>query len=186
MTGSVAADGQTPVTGNLQMGANRITGLANGIASTDAATVAQVTASTAGLGTMSTQNANNVAITGGAISGTTGAFTTFSASGTATFTSTGAVKIPAGTTGQQPSPTTGMIRYNSTNAQFEGYFASAWGQLGGGATGGGGNQVFNLNDQTVTVDYTIPTGKNASSAGPITIDTGITVTVPTNSTWVIV
>jgi len=194
MTGSVAADGQTPVTGNLQMGANRITNLANGIASTDAATVAQVTASTAGLGTMSTQNANNVAITGGAINGTTvgattastGAFTTFTASGTATFTSTGAVKIPAGTTGQQPSPTTGMIRYNSTNAQFEGYFASAWGQLGGGATGGGGNQVFNLNDQTVTVDYTIPTGKNASSAGPITIDTGITVTVPTNSTWVIV
>ena len=116
----------------------------------------------------------------------TGAFTNFTANGTASFTSTGAVKAPAGTTGQRPSPTTGMIRYNSTNAQFEGYFASAWGQLGGGATGGGGNQVFVENDQTVTVDYTITTNKNAMSAGPITIDTGITVTVPTNSTWVIV
>jgi hypothetical protein len=116
----------------------------------------------------------------------TGAFTNFTANGTASFTSTGAVKAPAGTTGQRPSPTTGMIRYNSTNSQFEGYFSSAWGSLGGGATGGGSNQVFVENDQTVTVDYTITTNKNAMSAGPITIDTGITVTVPTNSTWVIV
>ena len=42
MTGSVASDGQTTITGNIQMGANRITGLANGIAVTDAATVGQV------------------------------------------------------------------------------------------------------------------------------------------------
>lgn len=42
LTGSVASDGQTPITGNLQMGANRITGLADGIASTDAATVNQI------------------------------------------------------------------------------------------------------------------------------------------------
>jgi hypothetical protein len=43
MTGSVASDGQTPITGNLQMGANRITGLADGIVATDAATVNQLT-----------------------------------------------------------------------------------------------------------------------------------------------
>jgi hypothetical protein len=42
MTGSIASDGQTTITGNLQMGANRITGLADGIAATDAATVSQV------------------------------------------------------------------------------------------------------------------------------------------------
>jgi len=143
MTGSVASDGQTPITGNLQMGANRITGLADGIASTDAATKSQVDASVAGLGTMSTQNANNVAITGGAISGTTASFTTFTASGTAAFTSTGAVKIPAGTTAQQPTPTTGMIRYNSTNSQFEGYFASAWGSLGTGAAGSNTQVQYN-------------------------------------------
>ena len=143
MTGSVASDGQTPITGNLQMGANRITGLADGIASTDAATKSQVDASVAGLGTMSTQNANNVAITGGAISGTTASFTTFTASGTASFTSTGAVKIPAGTTAQQPTPTTGMIRYNSTNSQFEGYFASAWGSLGTGAAGSNTQVQYN-------------------------------------------
>jgi len=151
LTGSLASDGQTPATGNLQMGANRITGLANGIASTDAATVAQVTASTAGLGTMSTQNANNVAITGGAINGTTigattastGAFTTFSASGTATFTSTGAVKLPVGTTGQQPTPATGMLRYNSTISNFEGYYAASWIPLGGLASGSNTQVQYN-------------------------------------------
>jgi hypothetical protein len=42
MTGSLAADGQTTATGNLKMGANRITGMADGIAATDAATVGQI------------------------------------------------------------------------------------------------------------------------------------------------
>jgi hypothetical protein len=48
LTGSLATDGQTTATGNLKMGANRITGLADGIATTDAATVSQVTAASAG------------------------------------------------------------------------------------------------------------------------------------------
>jgi hypothetical protein len=194
LTDSLAADGQTTATGNLKMGNNRITGLADGLASTDAATVSQVAASVAGLGTMSTQNANAVTITGGTINGTsvgattasTGAFTNFTASGTASFTSTGAVKVPVGTTAQQPTPVTGMIRFNSTTSLYEGYGASAWGALGGGATGGGSDQIFNLNGQNVTTSYSIPSGKNASSAGPITIDTGATVTIPTGSVWVIV
>jgi hypothetical protein len=42
LTGSLAADGQTTATGNLKMGNNRITGLADGLASTDAATVNQI------------------------------------------------------------------------------------------------------------------------------------------------
>ena len=42
ITGSVAADGQTPITGNLQMGGNKITGMADGTATTDAATYGQV------------------------------------------------------------------------------------------------------------------------------------------------
>ena len=48
LTGSLAADGQTTATGNLKMGANRITGLADAIASTDAATLSQVTTAVAG------------------------------------------------------------------------------------------------------------------------------------------
>ncbi len=42
LTGSVASDGQTTMTGNLPMGNNKITGLANGVASTDAVTKGQV------------------------------------------------------------------------------------------------------------------------------------------------
>ena len=61
----------------------------------------------------------------------------------------------------------------------------SWGTAGG-ASGGGTNQVFYENDQTVTEDYTISDGKNAMSAGPITIDDGATVTIPDGSTWVIV
>jgi hypothetical protein len=99
---------------------------------------------------------------------------------------TDAIKVPVGTTAQRPTPATGQIRYNSSNNQFEGYNGTTWGQLGGGATGGGGNTVFFENSQNVTVNYTITTSKNAMSAGDITVDSGVTVTVPTGSRWVIV
>lgn len=42
LTGSVARDGQSPMTAALPMGNNRITGMANGVATTDAAAVGQV------------------------------------------------------------------------------------------------------------------------------------------------
>jgi hypothetical protein len=101
-------------------------------------------------------------------------------------TSTGYFDLPAGTTGQRPgSPNSGMVRFNTDTNQFEGY-STAWGALGGGATGSSGNQVFYENDQTVTANYTITSGKNAVTAGPIEIGAGITVTVPANSSWVIV
>jgi len=62
LTGSVAADGQTPMTGNLQMGSNKVTGLAAGTLSTDAVNLGQITGGT-----------------------TAGSFTTLSASSTVTF-----------------------------------------------------------------------------------------------------
>ncbi len=54
------------------------------------------------------------------------------------------------------------------------------------AEGGGSDEVFHENDQAVTTDYTIATGRNAMTAGPITINSGATVTVSAGSTWVIV
>jgi len=57
---------------------------------------------------------------------------------------------------------------------------------GGGAAGGGSDQIFFENDQTVTTNYTIPTGKNAGTFGPVSINSGITVTVPTGSVWTVV
>jgi hypothetical protein len=244
LTGSVAADGQTPMTGQLDMNSNKIVNLANGTALTDAVTLGQLVDPTF---------TGNVNIGG-----------TLTVAGNVTLNSTGDIKLPAGTTAQRPAdPVNGMVRYNTTLGQYEGFntvastadllaisntlfVASAttdgphglvtgdyvtitgctpaayngsftvtvtgdatfnytmltnplgaatvvgtytiglWSGIGGGATGGGNNQVFVLNDQTVTVSYNIPTGKNAMSAGPITIATGVIVTVPTNSTWVIV
>lgn len=57
---------------------------------------------------------------------------------------------------------------------------------GGGASGAGGNQIFFLNDLVVTANYTIPSDKNAGTFGPITINSGITVTVPSGVVWSIV
>lgn len=48
------------------------------------------------------------------------------------------------------------------------------------------NGVFYENAQTVTANYTITNGKNAMSAGPITINSGITVTVGTGETWTVI
>ena len=101
------------------------------------------------------------------------------------FNGTGSITLPNGTTGERPTPVTGMVRYNSTEGTFEGYSDGAWGAIGGGATGGGGDQVFYENELTVTADYTLTTARNAMSTGPITIDSGITVTVPTDQRWVI-
>jgi hypothetical protein len=53
-------------------------------------------------------------------------------------------------------------------------------------TGGGSNLAFYLNDITITTSYTIPTGKNAGTFGPVTIGSGIVVTVSPGSYWSVV
>lgn len=58
--------------------------------------------------------------------------------------------------------------------------------ISGGAMGGGANRVFFENDTTITEDYEITTGKNAMSAGPLTINSGVTITIPSGSDWTIV
>lgn len=57
---------------------------------------------------------------------------------------------------------------------------------GAGAVGGGSDEIFYENGQNVTTDYTITDGKNAMSAGPITVDSGVTVTVGSGETWTVV
>jgi len=113
--------------------------------------------------------------------------------GTATFggnvllSGTGVLDLPVGTTAQRPgTPNNGMIRYNSSLSRYEGYSGSAWGQLGGGATGGGTDQVFYTNDQSVDTDFTLTGTLNAMSAGPISIASGVTVTVSSGATWTVV
>jgi hypothetical protein len=101
------------------------------------------------------------------------------------FTSTGALQVPVGTTAQQPTGANGKIRYNSTTGKYEGYSSAAWSSLGGGATGGGSDTVFIQNSKVITTSYSIPSTQNAMSTGPLTINSGVTVTVPSGSKWVV-
>jgi hypothetical protein len=100
--------------------------------------------------------------------------------------STDAVEMPTGTEAQRPTAVTGMFRFNTDSGSFEGYNGTAWGAVGGGASGGGGDAVFYENDQTVTTSYTISSDKNAMSTGPLSINSGVTVTVETGARWVII
>ena len=100
-----------------------------------------------------------------------------------TINSTGALKLPIGTTAQRPTSSTAQLRYNSTLAILEMYDGANWIPVGG-ATGGAGAIFENKN--TVSANYTVTTNYNAMSAGPITVASGVTVTVPSGSRWVIV
>ena len=100
---------------------------------------------------------------------------------------TGALRVPVGTTAQRPgSPATGDFRWNSTLASAEIYNGSAFAAVGGGAgaTGGGTDEVFFESDQAATTSYTLSSGKNAHTVSP-TINSGVTITVPSGAILVI-
>jgi len=88
-------------------------------------------------------------------------------------------------------PTTAGNKHIPTGGatdQYLKYSASGtaqWADVSGGATGAGGDKIFVENGQTVTTSYTIPSGSNAMSTGPIAIDAGVVVTVSSGSNWVI-
>ena len=99
---------------------------------------------------------------------------------------TDAMLVPVGTTAQRPvTLTAGLMRYNSSYTLFEGYNGVSWSQLGG-AQGGGGDQIFWQNGNTVTANYTVPVGTNAGTFGPVAVGSGVTVTVSSGSVWSIV
>jgi hypothetical protein len=162
LTDSVAADGQTPMTGDLDLNTNKVINLEPGTVAGNAVEYDQFVAA----------SSTAVAIVGGTINGTTigattaatGRFTTLESTGNTTvggtlavtgistftgngsFNGTGALKIPAGTTGQQPTPVTGMLRFNTTSTKFEGYNGTLWGSLGEPA---GSNTQIQFNNSGV-------------------------------------
>ena len=100
---------------------------------------------------------------------------------------TGATQMPSGTSAQRP-PTAGDFRYNSTTNEFEGYSGSspAWGAIGGGggATGGGSEAIFHLSEKEMNTSYEIE-GSGANNAGvwgPLTVASGVALTVPSGTT----
>jgi len=141
-----------------------------------------------GSGTPNTGNFTTLGATGDVTLGdAVGDSVTFNA-GTAVvpndliFDGTGTIRTPRGTTAQRPTASLGMLRYNTTLSEFEGYAAGAWGSIGGGASAGG---AIYENTQTISANYTMTTGTNGHSVGPITVDTGVTVTIPTGSSWLV-
>ena len=76
----------------------------------------------------------------------------------------------------------------ATDAAVAGYalVSDGSGTLSWGVAGGASQGLFWENDQTVTSNYTITNGKNAGSFGPITIQSGVTVTVGSGETWTVV
>ena len=79
-----------------------------------------------------------------------------------------------------PSQSGNAGKFLTTNAS-----TASWAALAG-ATGGGTDEVFYENDQTITTSYELTANKNAMSAGPLTINSSIEVTVPSGATWIIV
>ena len=99
---------------------------------------------------------------------------------------TGSAIMPTGTTGERDvSPSAGFLRFNSTLSKPEVYNGSSWGSVGGGATGAGGDEVFVENTTIVTTSYTLTASKNALSVGPVTINSGATVTVGSGQRWLV-
>jgi hypothetical protein len=103
-----------------------------------------------------TWNGTTLAVTGTAA--VTGALT---ASLDSTFSSTGALTISKGTTGERPSPISGMLRFNTTSAEFEGYNGTAWASVGGAA----------LSNDTSTATNVFPLFANATSGTASTLFT---------------
>ena len=91
-----------------------------------------------------------------------------------------ATKVQATNTG---AVVTGIL----TATSFSGDGSSLSNLPAGAPVGGAStNTVFFENDKAVAVNYQITSTKNAMSAGPIAINAGIAVTVPSGCSWTIV
>ena len=98
-------------------------------------------------------------------------------------------RMPVGTTLERDgSPAVGDFRYNSTTGEFEGYAGSspAWGGIGAGAgyfkgdngtVGSSAGDIFRINEAALDADVTITSTENGSATGPLTVSSGITLTV---------
>ena len=51
--------------------------------------------------------------------------------------------------------------------------------------GGGQDQCFVENSRTITTSYTLTTGRSSSSVGPVTLNSGVVVTLPSGAKWVV-
>jgi len=192
LTTAITKDGQTATTARIPFAAgidSTLTTDSSGVGSGSIITAGGVgvaKAITAGGAISSTSTTDATSTSTGSIitAGGVGVAKALQVGGDSAFTSTGALQIPASTTANRPAGVAGKIRYNTTLSAFEGY-GTAWSSIGGGATGAGGDAVFQENQLIVTTSYTLSTGKSAMSVGPITINGSVIVTVPSGYRWVV-
>ncbi len=94
-------------------------------------------------------------------------------------------------TGDLPPKTGSNLAFNSSNGTltataFAGDGSALTGiSTGSGAQGGGSDEIFYLSDKNATANYTV-TGHNAMAAGPLTIDSGVTISVDSGCALAIV
>jgi len=196
LTGSLAADGQTTASGNLNMGTNRIINLGEPSSAQDGATKYYVDQLIAALGTMAYQNASAVAITGGTVTNVT----------LDLHEMTNEIFLPVGPTAlRDATPIQGIMRFNTDGPFYEGYVSGNWhrfltvnqgsytitytavggggagGTSGGGdasqAGGGGGGRVVTSTTSVIPgtsiLTMTIGGGGAPGSAGSASLITGI-------------
>jgi len=96
--------------------------------------------------------------------------------------STGSAVMPSGNTAQRDgAPSAGYLRFNSTLGSFEGYDGTDWGGIGGAQAGG----AIVTNKDIASASYTIASGENGLSVGPLTINSGVTITVSSGQRWLV-
>ena len=91
-----------------------------------------------------------------------------------------ATKVQATNTGAVVSGILTATSFSGDGSSLSNLPAGA--PVGGAST----NTVFFENDKAVAVNYQVTSTKNAMSAGPIAINAGIAVTVPSGCSWTIV
>ena len=190
LTNAITKDGQTTPTANIPMGGFKITGLGAATNPNDAVRLAQLQGGSFSYMTVTGTDALIGSLTPAIATYTVGAIYSFIVQNTNTSAVTiniDGVGVRAilrnGTdplqAGDLEAGNIAVILYDGTQFQLISV------GFGGGATGAGGDKIFIENGQTVTTSYSIPSLSNAMSTGPITIDAGAVVTVPSGSVWVI-
>lgn len=190
LTNAITKDGQSTLTANISMSGFKLTNLGAATTANDAVRLSQIQGGTLSFVSVTGTDALIGSLTPPIVSYQTGAMFSFIVQNT----NTGAVTLNIDGLGAKnvlrnatdPIQSGDLIAGNIVVVLYDGTaFQLISVGFGGGATGAGGDKIFIENGQTVTTSYSIPSQVNAMSTGPITIDTGATVTIPSGSVWVI-
>ncbi len=184
-TGTTTAAGGLTALGGVAKAGDTMTGALN-----FAAEATLASASTTSIGAA---NSNNIYITGSATITSLGLGTIgmtrkvrFAGNAVLAYSATFMILIGGVTFITQPNDCAEFMCIGTSNWIMTDYIRATASVDGVAALGGGTDKVFYENDQSVNSSYSITSGRNAMTAGPITINNGAVVTVPDGSVWSIV